>query len=181
MLCLATVLSGYVYTYANGTMIKQVSLIFLCLSVAVWAYLYLRRMIKIAKIRLSVKKYAVSTEIPDYGKMQKLTKEMKVKLDEKQPFVLRKGLNNAYYDLLHSRIVLGDILFNKLETQERIALVTHELTHIKRNHPAKQLIFLPVVLAILLMLTLHREPDLVFLLVWIAFILTIFPYPVSRC
>ena len=179
ILCLITVLSGYVYTYTNSTAGKHVSIVFLYLSAAIWAYFCLRQLVRMTRIRVFMKNYASSYEIPDYEEMQKIVKEMRVKLDKKHPFVLKVGLDNAYYDPLMGHIALGDILFNKLETQERIAIVAHELTHTKRNHYAKQLFFLPVVLAILLILTLHREPDLVFWAVWIALFLMLFPH-VSR-
>jgi len=49
------------------------------------------------------------------------------------------GLDNAYYDPLMGRIALGDVLLNRLEGQEGMALVSHELTHVKKKHFAKQI------------------------------------------
>jgi len=178
ILCLITVLSGYVYTYTNSTAGKHISIVFLYLSAAIWAYFCLRQLVRMTRIRVFMKKYASSYEIPDYEEMQKMVKEMRVKLDKKHPFVLKMGLDNAYYDPLMGRIALGDVLLNRLEGQERMALVSHELTHLKKNHFAKQ-IFLIFVLYIPLIITLHREQDLVFCAVWIALFLMLFPY-VSR-
>ncbi len=125
-----------------------------------------------------MKKYCSSYEIPDYEEMQKVVKDMGVKLGKKHPFVLKMGLDNAYYDPMGGHIGLGDILLNRLVGQEPIALVSHELTHIKKNHHMKQF-FLLLALCIPLAVTLRREPDLVFGVVWIALFLTLFPY-VSR-
>jgi len=60
-------------------------------------------------------------------------------LDKKHPFVLIMGLDNAYYDPLMGRIALGDVLLNRLEGQEGMALVSHELTHVKKKLFAKQI------------------------------------------
>ena len=54
-----------------------------------------------------MKKYNSSYEIPDYEEMQKMVKEMRVKLDKKHPFVLKIGLDNAYYDPMGGRIGLA--------------------------------------------------------------------------
>lgn len=178
ILCFITVLSGYVCTYTNSTSVKYVSIAFLCLSVAIWAYFCLRQLARMTRIRFSRKKYASSYEIPDYENMQKLVEKMRVELDKKHPFVLKSGLDNAYSDPLMRRIILGDILLNRLESQERMALVGHELTHLKKNHIIKQILPL-FVLYIPLVFTLHREQDLVFCAVWIALFMMLFPY-VSR-
>lgn len=178
ILCLITVLSGYVYTYINSTVGKHISTIFLYLSAAIWVYLCLRQLIRMIKIRVLTKRYASTYKISDYEEMQKIVQEMKVKLNKKHPFVVKMGLDNASYDPLMGRIVLGDVLLKKLKGQERMALVSHELTHVKKNHLGKQ--FAPLlVLYIPLSITLHREQDLVFCLVWIALFLMVFPY-ISR-
>jgi Zn-dependent protease with chaperone function len=177
-LCLITVLSGYFYTYTNSVISKQVSIIFLSLSVAVWVYFCIRQLARMIRIRILMKKYNSSYEIPDYEEMQKMVKEMRVKLDKKHPFVVKIGLDNAYYDPMGGRIGLGDVLLNRLVGQESMALVGHELTHIKKNHFIKQFVLL-FILYIPLGITLRREPDLIFCAVWIALFLMLFPY-VSR-
>lgn len=174
ILCLITVLSGYIYTYTNSTIGKHISIVFLCLSVAILTYFCLRQLVKIFKIRVS-KKYASSYEIPDYENMQKLVEKMGIKLDKKHPFVIKVGLDNAYYNLWNGRIILGDVLLNRLESQERMALVSHELTHAKKNHLLKLFVFVLVALIVTLIL-LHREQDFVFCAVWIAFFLMLLPY-----
>jgi Zn-dependent protease with chaperone function len=130
------------------------------------------------RIRFSRKKYASSYEIPDYENMQKLVERMRVKLDKKHPFVLKRRLNNAFSDPLMMRVILGAALVNRLESQERMALVSHELTHLKKEHVIKQLLLL-LSLYVPLAFTLRREPDFIFGAVWMALFLTLFPY-VSR-
>ena len=178
ILCLITVSSGYIYTYTNSIIGKHISIVFLCLSVAIWAYLSIRQFVRMIKIRVS-KKYASSYEIPDYENMQKLVEKMGVKLDKKHPFVLKVGLDNAYYDLWNNRIALGDVLLKKLESQECMALVSHELTHLKKGHLVKLFVLVWIALIITIIL-LHREMDLVFCAVWIAFFLMLLPYVKRR-
>lgn len=178
ILCFVTVLSGYIYTYTDSTSIKHISMVFLWLSVAIWAYFCLRQFVRMTRIRFSKKNYSSSYEIPDYENIQKLVDRMGVKLDRKHPFVLKLGLDNAYSDPLMRRVVLGDVLLDRLETQERMALVSHELTHLKQNHIIKQILPL-FVLYIPLVFTLRREQDFVFGAVWIALFMILLPY-VSR-
>ena len=139
ILCLITALSGYAYTSTSSTAGKHVSIVFLYLSAAIGAYFCLRQLVRMTRIRFFMKKYASSYEIPSYEEMQKMVKETRVKLDKKHPFVLIMGLDNAYYDPLMGRIALGDVLLNRLEGQEGMALVSHELTHVKKKLFAKQI------------------------------------------
>ena len=173
-----TVLSGYIYTYTDSASIKHISMIFLWLSVASWAYFCLRQFVNMARIGLSKKKYPSSYEIPDYENIQTLVDRMGVKLDKKHPFILKLGLDNAYSDPVTRRVFLGDTLLGKLEAQERMALISHELTHLKENHNLKRILPL-FILYIPLVFTLRRGQDLVFGVVWIALFMILLPY-VSR-
>jgi Zn-dependent protease with chaperone function len=130
------------------------------------------------KIHFS-RNYASSYEIPDYESMQEFVERMRFKLDKKHPFVLKIGLDNAYYDHRKGRIVLGDVLAKRLETQERMALIGHELTHAKRGHLFKQIVFLPLISFVITAFLLRREPDWIFCAVCTALFLVLFPY-VSR-
>jgi Zn-dependent protease with chaperone function len=130
------------------------------------------------RIGFSKKKYSSSYDIPDYENIQKLVDRMGVKLNKKHPFILKLGLDNAYSDPLMRRVVLGDTLLAKLETQERMALISHELTHLKENHNIKRILPL-FIFYIPLVFTLRREQDLVFGAVWIALFMILLPY-VSR-
>jgi Zn-dependent protease with chaperone function len=89
------------------------------------------------------------------------------------------GLDNAYYDHWKDRIVLGEVLIQRLESQERMALVAHELTHVKKGHLVKEVLILPFIAIVITLLLLHREPDSVFCAVCIALFLVLFPY-ISR-
>lgn len=170
-----TVLSGYIYTYTDTVSIRHISAVFLWLSVAVWACLCLRQLATMVRIRFSQRKYPSSYDVPDHENLRKLAERMRVKLDKEHPFVLRIGLDNAYYDLWNGRIGLGDILVKTLERQERMALVGHELTHVKKNHFVKLFVVLLLTFIVSTFL-LHREPDAVFCAVWIALFLALFPH-----
>jgi Zn-dependent protease with chaperone function len=178
VLCLITVSSGYVGTCTNSTIGKLIAIVLLCLSVVIWAYFCLRQIVAMLKMRVS-RKYPSSYELPDYESMQKLVGKMRVKLDKKHPFVLKLGLDNAYYDHWKDRIVLGEVLVQRLESQERMALVGHELTHVKKGHLVKEILILPFIAIVITILLLHRDPDSVFCAVCIALFLVLFPY-VSR-
>jgi Zn-dependent protease with chaperone function len=153
-------------------------MIFLWLSAASWAYFCVRQFVSMARIGFSTKKYPSSYDIPDYEHIQELVDRMGVKLDKKHPFTLKLGLDNAYSDPVMRRVFLGDALLGKLETQERMALISHELAHLKGYHNIKRI--LPFfALYIPLVFTLPREQDVVFGAVWIAFFMILFPH-ISR-
>lgn len=178
-ICAISVFCGYIFTYGSESA-RQVPLLLMYFSSVIWGCLSIRHLVKMLKFRLTLsRKHRIYFDFPDLEMLKNLADEMKVKLNKKHPFALTEGLDNAFYDPLHGRIVLGETIINKLETAERLALAAHELTHVKKNHYFIQFAGLPFILFIFVALTLRRELDWIFGLVFIASFCMLFPI-VSR-
>jgi len=76
-------------------------------------------------------------EIPILTKFRALAEIEGVKLNKKKPFGVRRNFDNAYANPLTMQIVVGDKLLKRLDEGPLTALIGHEITHFKRQHPIK--------------------------------------------
>lgn len=172
IVCLITVLCGYLLSYLNnGTAVRGALLGIFYVSAIIWGYFFIKFFAKMLIIKLRVKK-SREIEAPEF---KKLAEEMKVKLNKNRPFVLQEKLDTAYFDLQNKRVVFGDIFFNRLTPTERLATLSHEFTHEKKRHFLKTFISLVFAL-VLTALTMRRGLDLTWGITWIALFLAIFPH-----
>lgn len=79
-------------------------------------------------------------EIPEFTAYRELARQMGVKLNRKRPFGVQEGLKNAYADPLTGQVVIGDQLLRGLAPEQMLAVIAHELTHLKKNHASKMLL-----------------------------------------
>jgi len=65
-----------------------------------------------------------------------LANKMKVKLDDKRPFRKVECLNNVGVEPFKFKphIILGTCLFDRLSSKEKLAVIAHELSHLKMRH-----------------------------------------------
>ncbi len=89
-----------------------------------------------------VKKGSISwQQIPVFTEFGALAETEGVKLHKSKPFGLRKNFDNAYANPLTRQIVVGDKLLRRLGDGAITALVGHEITHLKRHHHIKMLLW----------------------------------------
>ena len=163
--CVATILSGYLYSYTGNLTVSRIIIIVFYISTGImvwqWSW-FLGRKLTIGQ---GMGRKAIEwISVPEW---EELANTMGVKLHEALPFGIMEDFNGARATLRPRQIIIGRNLFNRLEGQERLALVAHELTHLKENHSLKQ-ILLPVLPAILACLTIPAEPRLISIAVIIA-------------
>ncbi len=94
-----------------------------------WAGFFLKLITESFKIRFT-KKNLVWQEMPD---IRELAGRMHVSLHKVNPFGIVKGLDNAYATP-NGQIIFGETLLARLQSDERLSLAAHEITHIKHRH-----------------------------------------------
>ncbi len=181
IVCSIVVLFGYLYANIDNIFISRVSLRLLYISSVIWGCILLKYYgIGVIKILFIRKSYSSLPDIPEFKQFSKIAKDMEVKLNKKQPFVLKKGLNNAAFRSWTNQLIFGDVLFDKLDTHERLALFYHEITHVKKL--GRYILKYALVLLSALISTafiLRGEPDHISALVCISLFFAVFPY-ISR-
>jgi Zn-dependent protease with chaperone function len=158
IVCSVTILLGYLYSYVGGTDLKQVSIVVLYISAGIlallWGNLLVGNIVGVARIFVVGRKTVSWVEIPEFTQ---LAREMKVKLHKKRPFGVMQGFTGTGCFPITKQIVFAADLLDTLGDQERLALATHELTHLKGHRFAKQLT-ISCALAILVALTVTEGP-----------------------
>lgn len=180
VVCLITVLCGYLLSYFNnGISARRALLVIFYFSAIIWGYPLIKNLAKVSITRLRAKQSGnlIDIEAPEF---KRLAEEMKVKLDKKHPFVLQKDLDGAYCDPQNKRVVFGEILFNRLTPIERLAILSHELAHLQQS-PLVKILILIIISLTLTTFTLRRELDWIFFITWLALSLAIYPYMIRKC
>lgn len=138
-ICLFTFVSGYSYCYLDGyvtnPLFKFVSICIFFMASLVMVFVlsnyFFGNMIETIKSLFNVRGKISWVNIPEFTE---LAERMGVKLHKERPFGIKKGLNNAFTNLLTNQIIFGQDLISKLNKRECLALACHELTHLKENH-----------------------------------------------
>lgn len=65
-----------------------------------------------------------------------LAKMMKVKLDDKRPFIKVECLDSIGVEAFKFKphVIIGTRLYDRLSSKERLAVIAHEFAHIKMRH-----------------------------------------------
>ena len=163
--CAATILAGYSYCYAGNPLFKLVAIVILFISaeamILLWGSFFLGNLIENMKTIFKAGKSISWIEIPEF---KELAKQMGVKLHQKRPFGIKQGLNNAYAIPLplFRQIIFGEDLIQRLGTLERLALASHELTHLKQDHYGKTLMWsILIILLVAISLSFAPAPTIV--------------------
>lgn len=143
-ICGVVLIAGWSYWYTGTAQIKLLAIMifFVTGEIMVWQWGNFFGRTFIENIKYTFKKSDISWESPHIAPQYiELAKRMKVKLNKKKPFGVIKGLNNAYSNSFKNQVLLGEDLLVNLSKKQRLALVAHELTHLKQNHNSRFVIF----------------------------------------
>lgn len=176
--CGITLLAGYCYWYGGNPLVRLTAIMVFVVSVEIMIFLWGSSFAEDLSVSLKMlftrKKGIHWKDMPEF---KKIAEKMGVKLHNKHPFGIMKGLNNAYSIPLTKQIIFGDVLLKKLGKQERLALAAHELTHIKQEHSFRHFpAFVLVVSVISLSLSLSPGPSIVSNLISVAALIIAFVF-----
>jgi len=136
-ICGVALITGWSYWYIGIPIIKLIALLvfFVAVEIMVWQWGNFFSKTLIETMRVTIRRKDISWNSPYITKdFYKLAEQIGVKLNEKRPFGVIKGLKNAYSNHLTNQIYFGENLLEVLDNEEQLALAAHELTHIKHNH-----------------------------------------------
>lgn len=178
IICGVTLLAGYCYWYIGSPILKLVAILVFVVSAEVmvwqWVSLVRRNIVNTLKMTFAGRKAVSWVEISEF---RELAKQMGVRLHRKRPFGVKKGLNSAYANHLTKQIVFGEDLLQRLGMKECLALVAHELTHLKQNHWATTFRWLVVAgLIVSSSLSLAAGPAIVSSLICVAAMMIAFVF-----
>lgn len=153
--CVLVVVAGYCFSFSHDPSVRLASIIGIIVTsetmIMLWGTAFIEML-----IRPFAKKGSISwQEIPVFTKFRALAEAEGIKLHKTKPFGLRKDFNNAYANSLTRQIVVGDKLLQRLDDGAITALIGHEITHLKRHHHIKMLLW-TVVVPVLLTLPLMK-------------------------
>ncbi len=154
-ICVLVVITGYSFSFSHNPYLRLASIIGVLVTseamIMLWGTAFAEML-----MRPFAKKGSISwQEIPVFTEFRALAETEGIKLNKKRPFGLRKDFDNAYANPLTMQIVVGEKLGQRLGDGHLIALIGHEVTHIKQQHHLKML-FLTMVVPALLTLPLMR-------------------------
>ncbi len=140
-ICILVVAAGYSFAFSNNPYLRLVSIIGVLFAseamIMLWGTAFAEMI-----MRPFAKKGSISwQEIPIFTKFRALAEAEGVKLNKKRPIGLRKDFDNAYANPLAMQIIVGDKLLDGLDDGPLTALIGHEITHIKRQHHLKMLLW----------------------------------------
>lgn len=154
LVCVLVVVTGYFYCFSNDPFVRLVCIIGVVFASEAMILLWGTAFAEMLMIPFARKQSISWKEIPVFTKFRALAETEGIRLHKTKPFGLRKNFNNAYANPLTMQIVVGDKLLQRLNDGALTALVGHEITHIKRHHHIKMLLWtmlVPAVLALPLM------------------------------
>ena len=147
--CVLVVVAGYCFSFSNDPFVRLASIIGVLVTSETMIMLWGTAFAQVL-IRPFAKKGSISwQEIPIFTKFRALAETEGIRLHKSKPFGLRKDFDNAYANPLTTQIVVGDKLLQRLDDGTLTALVGHEITHIKRHHHIKMLLWMMVLPALL--------------------------------
>lgn len=179
--CALTIIAGYSYCFIDNPLARLLSILVFAVSaeamIVLWGNFFFGNLFEGLKMLFKSENSVSWVDIPEF---KKLAKQMGIQLHKKQPFGIKKGLNNAYASYLTNQIILGEELLKKLRKKERLALASHEFTHLKGNHPIKMFYGLLIVFLLTsLSLSLATPPTIVSNLIYAAIFVITFVF-ISR-
>lgn len=153
IVCSILIVSGFFYIYLGDGVVRIISVILFCLFSVIMLFglvpvvagfckvigMRIGTLIKWIYIKICEKQTQEIVVIDGLDDFIKLAEQMKVKLNKKHPFKKVAMLDNIGADPNMMQIILGEILFNRLEHSERLAVIAHELAHLKMYHILVQL------------------------------------------
>ena len=139
--CVLVVATGYCFCFSHEPFVRLAAgvgmLVTSEMMIMLWGSAFAEMM-----IMPLVKKGSISwQQIPVFTEFGALAETEGVKLHKSKPFGLRKNFDNAYANPLTRQIVVGDKLLRRLGDGAITALVGHEITHLKRHHHIKMLLW----------------------------------------
>lgn len=169
LICLLTIATGYsLYVTHNPYLHGSSGVVFLLASesmIILWGSSFANSFLDSFAWRKAIS----WDEVPIFAKFSDVAREQGVKLNSNRPFGVRKDYDNAYAILLTKQVIIGDLLLQRLSDQELLALLGHELTHIKQNHMVRTVLwtmFVPALVVLPLCFTV--APSMVRELVYCA-------------
>ncbi|MFC1987118.1 M48 family metalloprotease [Chloroflexota bacterium] len=177
-ICIATILAGYSYCYVDDPLFRLLSILALFVlseaMVLLWAPFFLGNFFESLKMTFRKNKSISWVSIPTF---EELANKMELKLHTKKPFGLQENMNNAYTIPLTRQIIFGNRLMQKLSDSERLALASHEFTHLKQDHSTKMVLWIMFVfLLVSISLSFATTPAIVKNLIYAAAFLITFVY-----
>jgi len=133
--CAVTICAGYAYGYLEAPIPRFVSLCIFFISaeamVWLWGNFFGQSVLESLKMMLTTRKMVIWV---DNSAFRQLAERMGIRLHKTRPFGVRRELDNAYANPITRQVVLGEKLLGRLTSDEALALLGHELTHIIQNH-----------------------------------------------
>lgn len=162
LLCLITIASAYSIYLINNPLVKLLSIFAFIVASEMMIILWGNFFVDNLTQTYNCKKRISWEETPLFRKFSKIAGENGIKLHSKKPFGVRQNFDNAYANPITRQIIFGDILLKRLKEKEKIALLGHELTHLKENHYIKTLIWTLVIPTLVIIpLTFIDSPSVV--------------------
>jgi len=126
LICIIVVVSATLFDIFLHPLLRLIWVISFFVSVELFTFIYAKMFISQAWLMLT---HRQTVEIPIPNEIFSLANQMKVKIKKLK---VRPDLNNAY--VMGESVVLGEELVKNLNKTEIIAVVAHELAHIKGKH-----------------------------------------------
>jgi Zn-dependent protease with chaperone function len=173
--CVLVVAAGYCFSFSHEPFVRLASAIGILVTSEAMIMLWGNAFVEVL-ITPFVKKGSISwQQIPVFTKFKALAEAEGVRLHKNKPFGLRKNFDNAYANPLTRQIVVGDKLLQRLGDGATTALVGHEITHLKRRHHIKMLLWTIAVPALLTFpLIVVGSPGIVYDIVFYAAFFMVF-------
>lgn len=142
--CVLLVMAAYCFVWSRDPHVRLASILVVMVASEAMIMLWGTSFVRMLSMSFVRKGQISWQEIPEFNKFRALAESQHIKLNKKRPFGVQKDLDNAYANPLTKQIVVGDLLLQKLDDGLLTALMGHEISHIKRKHQIKMLIWTTV-------------------------------------
>jgi len=174
-ICLVVIAACYCFSFSHGLNLRLAFGMAVLITSEIMIMLWGNSFLKLIVLPFGKRNSISWEDRPEFAIFKALAASQDVQLNKKKPFGVRKNFNNAYANPLTRQIIIGDLLIKKLGDGHLVALMGHEMTHIKRNHHLKMMFWtflVPTLIATPLWII--RSPDIMYQIVFYATFFIVF-------
>jgi Zn-dependent protease with chaperone function len=154
-ICVIVILTGYLFAFNQAQPMRLVTGFLFLIATETMIFLWVPFITKMLSEPFSKQTKTNWDYNPIFDDFRVIAENEHVTLNKKRPFGIKPDLDNAYANSFSGQIVLGSKLMNRLTHDEVMAVFGHELTHLKKNHASKTILFtafIPFLVALPLMI-----------------------------
>jgi Zn-dependent protease with chaperone function len=140
-ICILVIVTVYLFSLSHNPLIRFTSILAVMITSELMIMLWGSFFAKMLLEPLFKKANISWAEVAVFAKFRELASSQGIRLNKNKPFGVRKDFDNAYANPISGQIVIGDLLLQRLDDGPLTALIGHEMTHIKRKHYIKMLLW----------------------------------------